>query len=338
LVIKYIKPTEDPNSDPLISEIYYQIKRDFGRIVEPFALHSPIPKLLAGVWMTSRETELVGLVPRRYKEAVAATVSSLNRCPYCVDAHTIMLYSTGEKKTANAISQQKFEQISDVEIKRLINWTLTTLSPESILNHQPPFSKKAAPEIIGTVVFYHYINRIVNVLLNETPLPSNHSWLAGILKIVASKFFSKAISRSKSPGDSLKFLPRADLPVEFSWSKGNSNIKEAFASFAAVVKEIGNDTIDPEIRFVVNEYIESWRGKNPGVSKSWVKLSTKNLTGGKRVSARLALLTALAPYQVDEHIIKTFKSHFSEEEKLLGLLSWASFSAAKKIASWLEVW
>jgi AhpD family alkylhydroperoxidase len=337
LVIKYIKPIEDLNSEPLISKIYDQIKRDFGRIVEPFSLHSPFPKLLAGVWMASRETELVGMVPRRYKEAVAATVSSLNRCPYCIDAHTIMLYSTGEKKTANAISRLKFEQISDEKIKQLVNWTLNTLSPESILNHKPPFSKKSAPEIMGIVVFYHYINRIVNVLLNETPLPSNRSWLAGILKIIASRFFSKAINRPKSPGESLKFLPRADLPVEFSWSKGNSNVKEAFASFASVVKEVGNATIDPEVRLVVNEYIKSWRGENPGVSKSWVKLPTKKLTGGKRVSARLALLTALAPYQVDENIVQTFKSHFPEDKKLLGLLSWASFSAAKKIGSWLQV-
>lgn len=335
MVIKYIRPIENTDSEPLIADIYNQIKRDFGRIVEPFSLHSPFPNLLAGVWMASRESELVGIVPRSYKEAIAATVSSLNRCPYCVDAHTIMLYSTGEKNTANAISKSKFDQISNGEIKELVKWTLTTLSPGSTLIHKPPFSKESAPEIMGTVVFYHYINRIVNVLLSETPLPSNRSWLTGILKIFASRLFSRAVNRPKSPGDSLKFLPRADLPLEFSWSKGNSNVKEAFASFAAVVEEIGNDTIQPEVRLCVKEYIDSWRGENPGISKNWVEVPTKKLNGGKRISARLALLTALVPYQVDENLVLTFKNYFPGDKKLLGLLSWASFAAAKKIGSWL---
>jgi AhpD family alkylhydroperoxidase len=293
--------------------------------------------LLAGVWMTSRETELVGIVPRRYKEAIAATVSSLNMCPYCVDAHTIMLYSAGEKKIANDISKLRFDQISDENMKKLVNWTLITNSYESIAKHKPPFPKKEAPEIIGTVVFYHYINRIVNVLLNETPLPSNHSWLTGILKIIASRFFHKAIMRPKTPGESLKFLPRAKLPVEFSWAKHNLIVKEAFASFSSVVVEVGNSTIDAETRLVVNKYIDSWRGEKPGVSKSWVKEPTKNLMSSKKVSARLALLTAVAPYQIDESIIQNFKSYFPEDKKLLGLLSYASFLAAKKIGSWLNI-
>jgi AhpD family alkylhydroperoxidase len=336
LGIKYIQPVEETNAESLIVDVYNQIKRDFGRIVEPFSLHSPIPKLLAGVWMVSRESELVGIVPRSHKEAVAATVSSLNSCAYCVDAHSIMLYASSEKKTANAISKLKFDQIPDLEIKKLVKWTLRTLSPGSILNQNPPFSKESGPEIMGTVVFYHYINRIVNVLLSETPLLSNRSWLEGILKIVAGRLFSKAVNRLKIPGDSLKFLPRANLPAEFNWSKDKTNVKEALASFSAVVEEIGNTTIHHEVRSCVIEFIDSWRGENPGISKSWVELPTKNLAGEKKVSAHLALLTALAPYQVDENLVLSFRKHFPGDKKLLGLISWASFIAAKKIGSWLQ--
>ena len=84
--------------------------------------------------MASREAELVGIVPRSYKEAVAVAVSALNSCPYCIDAHLIMLYALGEKGVADAICKGKYEQISDVKIRKLVMWTLSTLSPGSHIN------------------------------------------------------------------------------------------------------------------------------------------------------------------------------------------------------------
>src|SRR3972149_3042849 len=94
--IKYIHPVKPGSAQGLVADVYVQVKRDFGRIAEPFLMHSPLPQLLAGAWMVCRETELVGNVPREVKEAVAAAVSQLNQCPYCVDAHTIMLDAAGE--------------------------------------------------------------------------------------------------------------------------------------------------------------------------------------------------------------------------------------------------
>ncbi|MEJ2126853.1 MAG: alkylhydroperoxidase, partial [Candidatus Bathyarchaeota archaeon] len=61
----------------MVAKVYSQIKQDFGRIVEPFTLHSPIPSILAGAWMAARESELVGYAPRSVKEAIAASISKL---------------------------------------------------------------------------------------------------------------------------------------------------------------------------------------------------------------------------------------------------------------------
>ena len=60
----YINPVKPSEAKGLVAQVYSQIKQDFGRIVEPFTLHSPIPQLLAGVWMASRVSELLGDVPR----------------------------------------------------------------------------------------------------------------------------------------------------------------------------------------------------------------------------------------------------------------------------------
>ena len=116
--INHVKPSE---AKGLVAQVYSQIKQDFGRIVEPFTLHSPIPQLLAGVWMASRESELVGAVPRETKEAIAACVSKLNRCPYCVDAHSIMLTAKGDKETAQQIINEKCQNIKNQKQEKLQN-------------------------------------------------------------------------------------------------------------------------------------------------------------------------------------------------------------------------
>ena len=145
-----------------MAEVYSQIKLEFGSLVEPFTLHSPIPKLLAGAWMAARESQLAGSIRRDIKEAVAATVSKINQCPYCVDAHTIILKATGEHKTAWAIATGNYDQIQDSKVQAVVKWALTTRFPRSNHMRAPPFSRKEAPEIIGTAVFYHYINRMAS--------------------------------------------------------------------------------------------------------------------------------------------------------------------------------
>src|SRR5262249_45136927 len=72
-----------------IKEIYAQIKQDLMQVPEPFSIHSPSPDMLAGVWGIFRESLVAGHVDRGLKEIVAATVAKINRCPWCVDAHSI---------------------------------------------------------------------------------------------------------------------------------------------------------------------------------------------------------------------------------------------------------
>ena len=336
MVIKYIQPVKADLAEGLVAEVYVQIKRDFGRVVEPFSLHSPLPKLLAGAWMASRESELVGNVPRGFKETVAAAVSKLNQCPYCVDAHTVMLNATGEHGTANAISNTRYDQISNVKTRQLVEWALATRSPESRVLLKPPFSRQDAPEIIGTALFYHYINGMVSVLLSGTPLPSNRPWLKSPLKRVASLIFSRAVNRPKTAGDSLRFLPEADLPTDLRWAETAPHVAGAFARFAAVVEEVGKFALSPEVRAFIEEQVNVWNGKAPPLSRSWVEQTVSGFNEAPKVAARLTLLTAIAPYQIDEESVLAFRRSFPEDDKLLGALAWASFTAARKIGKWLH--
>jgi AhpD family alkylhydroperoxidase len=145
-LIKYIHPVKPSLAEGLVAEVYAQAKRDFGMGAEPFQIHSPVPKVLAGAWMVRREVELLGNVPRPVKEAVAAAVSQLNQCPYCVDAHTIMLSALGENATANAINKVRIASISDPKTRMATEWALATTSPWSDLLRWLPFSRQESPK------------------------------------------------------------------------------------------------------------------------------------------------------------------------------------------------
>src|SRR5215211_7257631 len=90
--------------DPRTLAVRQQIARDFGMLAPPFALHVPAPDVLSAFWAMFRESTFGPRVDRATKEAVAATVSMINACPYCVDAHTTMLHALGDRGPAAAIA------------------------------------------------------------------------------------------------------------------------------------------------------------------------------------------------------------------------------------------
>ena len=336
-MIKYTRPVTDPSGNALLARAYPQIKRDFGALVEPITLHAPAPQLLAGTWMAIRETELAGVVRRELKEAVAATVSRLNRCPYCTDAHTMMLHATSAHDIAAAISRGRNDQIQDTAVRQIVAWANATRSPGDPLLQRPPFSEADAPEIIGTAVAFHYINRMVEIFLDETPLPSNRNWLKGRLKRVAGLYFSRAARRQKVAGESLALLPEADLPADLSWAAGSPAVAGAFARWAAVVEIAGREALPVDVRALVSEHVAAWNGESLGLSRAWVEKAVTGLAETERPAARLALLTALASYQIDEETIAAFRAQQPEDDKLVAATAWASFTAARRVGNWLQI-
>jgi AhpD family alkylhydroperoxidase len=322
-MIKYIHPVPPKKAEGLVKPVYYQIERDFGKIVEPFLLHSQLPELLAGAWMACRETELVGSVPRSIKEAVAAAVSSQNQCLYCVDAHAIMLRAGGAKKLAEAMEKSKFGEIEDEQTRAIVNHILGVSGAA--------FTSAEAPEIVGTAVYFHYINRMANVLLSETPLPSSNRLLRGGMMGVAASMFSDAVKLPKTTGDSLEFLPEAELPADLGWAKGAANVAGAFARFAKAVEIDGEYALPVEVRLLVEEQVSHRIAAKDFTAKEATELAITLHDEALETAAKLTLLSALASYKVDEQVVTAFHKHYPEDEKLLGALAWASFTAARKI-------
>jgi len=286
-------------------------------------------------WQPAR-TELVGIVRREIKEAVAAIVSRLNQCPYCVDAHTMMLHAVSAHGAAAAISQGNDSEIQDPAIRPIIAWAKATRSPEDPLLQRPPFSEAEAPEIIGTAVAFHYTNRMVDIFLDETPLPSNRGWLKGTLKRMAGWYFSRAARRRKPAGTSLALLPEAEFPTDMGWAASSPTVAGAFARWAAVVEIAGQEALPADVLLLVRTHIDAWNGEPPSLSRGWVDAAIAGLDDAEKPAARLTLLTALASYQVDEGIINTFRAQQPGDDKLIAATAWASFTAARRVGTWLS--
>jgi len=68
------------------------------------------------------------------------------------------------------------------------------------------------------------------------------------------------------------------------------------------------------------------------ISRGWVDSEVKVLTGQDRAIARLALVLAKAPYQVDEKLVEDVLTEDRCEERFIRILAWASFSGARRFA------
>lgn len=337
--IKYIQALDENTAQGLVAQVYAQAKRDkFAGGPLPF--HFPLPKVFAGLCSIVRESLLVGYLDRNLKEVVATVVSKMNECPFCTNSHSSGLFNLGNHNDAKAIIDGRYDQIQNPQIRDLVAWAKANRSPGSEILLSPPFSRQEAPEIIGTAIMLHYINRMVNIFLDAYPSakPSFVQRLKLLVKLILRLIARKIkISQPLIPGDSLQFLPEAALPQDLEWAKSNPVVAGAFARFAAAVEEVGRESLSEEVRTLVAQRIQAWNGEDPGLSRAWVEQAIQELDEASKPAARLCLLTALASYQVDEGIVNEFRTLQPEDEKLLGATAWASFTAARRIGTWLHI-
>jgi AhpD family alkylhydroperoxidase len=336
--VKYLSPLRRSPSNPLVGQVYTQIKQDFGVIADPFRLHSPAPPLLAGIWSVMRETAIAQQVPWPIKEAVAASVSQSNECPYCVDIHAAVASQHANQALTDLMKQGRTAEIADPSLRAAVTWALATRAPGSAPLLAPPFSALEAPEMIGTAVAYHYINRMVQVFLPESLLPIflRGGWIGKMVWRQVGQKLAHSRNQARPVGASLRFLPEADLPAEMSWAAASPSISRAFAGWSALVNQIGAEIVSPQVRQFVTDALQTWKGESLALGRTWVNQAVSGLAEADRATGSLALLTALAPYQIDEEIIRAYRVHHLADAHLVGVVAWASFEASRRIATFLQ--
>ncbi|BCB89759.1 hypothetical protein Psuf_070720 [Phytohabitans suffuscus] len=75
-------------------------------------------------------------------------------------------------------------------------------------------------------------------------------------------------------------------------------------------------------------------GEETGISRAWCEELVAELPASERAAGRLALLAALASYQVDDTVVAEFRAAAPDDRTLVEAAAWASFAAARRIGSW----
>jgi hypothetical protein len=334
--IRYVKPVHGGAAQGLVGSVYGQVEQEFGILAPSIALHSPAPQVLAASWLMLRETVLIAdKVPRAAKEAVATTVSLGNTCPWCVAVHSKMLSGLAD---GLVLKDRPADSIADPELRAVTTWARDCGTEEGAVHHQPACPAGQAPELIGTAVIFHYYNRMVNVFLTEVPLPPGAPKLAlrPVMQIL-SRRMRPAAERTYQPGASLDLLPAASPPGDLSWATGEPALEDAFARGCAAVDAGGERSVPPSVRDLVLAELETWHGEQRGPSRAWVESAVSGLPMADRPAGRLALLTALASYQVDRSVVRMFRASQPSDATLIELTAWASLTAARRVGTWIPV-
>jgi AhpD family alkylhydroperoxidase len=333
--VRYVTPDV---RDPRNIAVRAQILRDFGALVPPFALHLPSPDALRAYWAIMREPTNGPRVSRAAKEAVAATVSAINSCPYCVDVHTTMLRATGERVSSEAVAAGQIGQITDSRLRALAGWARATRRPGAPILRDPPFPPEHAPELIGVALSYHYINRMINIFAGSSPFPLPRLKTRSLFARAALPVFRRLLAKDIRPGASLDLLAPAPLPADLAWARPDPIIADAFARASAAFDTIGEQSLPLPVRDLVIAHIAAWNGDDPGLSRRWADTATEQLPPDQRPLARLALLTALASHQVDEQVINDVRalSEPAADATLIAATAWAAFTTARRIGTWLR--
>ncbi|SOJ55863.1 hypothetical protein MSIMFB_03343 [Mycobacterium simulans] len=326
--INYIEPVLPRRASGVVAEVYAEARREFGRLPEPLVMLSPDEQLLTAGWATLRETLLVGQVPRGRKEAVAAAVAASLRCPWCVDAHTTMLYAAGESDTAAAILDDKQPPADDPNAP-YVAWAAGSGSPSG---PAAPFGPDVAAEYLGTALEFHFIARLVLVLLDETFLPGGPR-AQHLIRRAGGLAFARKVRASHRRGMSTQRLAYRPLPDDFDWAVRCPPVATAFASLSHRLDSAPH--LPEASREVVMHVVASWRGESMPLSSGWTSEHTVDLPADLHAATRLALLTSLAPHQVTDGDVAAARPLLVTDAALVGALAWAALTAARRISTWI---
>jgi hypothetical protein len=332
--MRYVHAIPRRTATGLVAEVYEMIEEDFF-INGSLTSRSKVPPLMAGIWTAGRESILVDdHLDRTTKEAMNAALSQVNDCPYCGDMLISLVHAGGMHEAASYIFSESDAHITDATLRKRLAWVKSIATPGTKMDMPVPFTAEELPEAIAALMAMSDINRFSHVVMDGSPVSAPlglQSVKAAALRLFGGELRATHV-KPLMPGRALTLLPHAPLPTDMQWATPNPRIADALARWAAVVELEASCVVSTEVREFVVRNLQHWDGELMPLSRSWVDSEVAVLTGQDRAIARLALVLAKAPYQLDETLVEDVLSEDRCEERFIRLLAWASFSGARRFA------
>ncbi|MEA2094513.1 MAG: hypothetical protein U9P11_08115, partial [Pseudomonadota bacterium] len=269
------------------------------------------------------------------KEALTATLSSINDCPYCGDMMVSLVHAGDRHDDASQILSETEENITDPLLRERLRWVRAVAAPGAAPPTSTPFNRAQLPEVIGSLMALSDINRFSHIVMDGSPVNAPFGLQA--VKAFALRLFGGELRathiRPLEPGRSLSLLPEAELPDDMQWAKPNPRVASAVARWAAAVERESEKVIPERTRQLVHDSLKHWQGEQMPISRNWVEQEVDGLEGNERAIARLALVVAKASYQSDDRLVAEVLEHNPEQEQFLRILAWSSFTASRYVAA-----
>ncbi len=330
--MRYVSAVPTRKARGLTKEVYDMIREDFFKNGS-LTSRSKVPELMAAIWTGGREAMLVeDKVDRTTKDAISAVLSQVNDCPYCEDMLVSLVHAGGKHDAAEDILAQNDLQTTDAELRRRLEWVQAVATPGVEDIPPVPFTPEQLPEVLGTLMGMSDINRFSHVVMEDSPV--NAPLGLQSIKAVGLRLFGSELEatrrRALEPGRALSLLPPADLPEDMSWAESNPRVADALARWTATVEREARDVVSRKVQRAVETSLHAWKGERMPISRSWVETEISGLDGTDREIARLAMVLAKAPYQVDERMAEAVLGDDRDEERFIRILTWASFTGARR--------
>lgn len=306
-----------------VARVYSAVEAEFGLLAPPVALHAPAPDLLVAAWSLLRESLLVsGSVPRAEREAVATGVSLANECPYCVQVHASVLGGLQPGTGAHGLRSGDLSAVTDPRLRELVLWARD--------GGPAPVPDGDVPELLAVVLAFHYLNRMVHVFLGPSPLP------AGLPSAVGG-FAAGVLGRMLAPTAALRRAPEASdgardavgLPPDLGWASPRSVPARAVTA----IDRHGDRVLGPAERDAVHRALAVPPAAGTPVTAQRIDGLLADVPAGRRAAARLALLTAIAPYRVDDTVVEAYRAATPGrhgDADVLAVTAWAALAAARE--------
>src|SRR5262249_19638500 len=132
-----------------------------------------------------------------------------------------------------------------------------------------PFPAEQVPDVVGTLVEFHFLNRVINVLLTGTFLPGNNL-VKAIARRVGGKVMAKPIKARRGPGGAVGLVDGPPRPADLFWAAPQPAIAAALAALAATTEAAARQVVPGSAIVAVGRALDRWDGRFPGPSRAWL--------------------------------------------------------------------
>ncbi|MEV0270088.1 carboxymuconolactone decarboxylase family protein [Hamadaea sp. NPDC050747] len=302
MIYRFFTPPPARTATGEAAGVYRQLREEFLGPVPTFQVLSAVPELMGATWSLMREALLAGDTSRTERELAATSVSHANRCRFCVDAHVMLLHGLGEHELAEAAARGE----APAAYHPLVAWAEASRNPVTARWTHDGYSA----ELVGTVLAFHFINRMVSALLNPDLLPAGLQRSA-MVRNVGGRLYAKVAREHKQPRK----------PVE-----------DAYAELRNVASNVGG-LLSEAAQAHVKAVVAAEDGIHPQRPADWAVDQVRDLPALDRVGARIALLAAFAPSALSQGDVALWRLSHPSDADLVRLVAYGAITATEHVAT-----